>query len=311
MRSGVIEMPSEHKYDVAIVGGGPAGLSAALILGRSVRKVVVFDFDSTRNAPSKTAHGVFTRDGTSNRKLLEIARCQLAPYDVKIIEKEVKDIQREDKSFKIYSEEGPQVTSRKVIISTGVVDILPDIPGIEKYWGKTVVHCPYCHGWEFRNQPIAVLINRYTALNLASLINGWSDDLVLLSDGPADLEDEVQKKLDSNEISVIQEKITSLTGSDGKLDEIVLQNGKKLKRKALFIQPRQRFHSKLVKQLDLKLKDGRIDTNRFGETSIPGMYAAGDTAPNMQQVAIAAASGTEVGIAINHKLVEEDFNGIS
>lgn len=302
-------MSSTKTFDVAIVGGGPAGLSAALILGRSVRKVIVFERGPTRNAASKTAHGVFTRDGAPTTELLDIGHQQLSPYNVTVQEKEIVDIDKNNEGFELISPSGLQAISRKVILCTGVVDILPDIPGIRKFWGKSVVHCPYCHGWELRDEPIAALVNSHTILNFASLLKGWSDDLILLSNGPINIAKEIRRKIDANGIPVIQQKIAKLTGKDDRLENIIFKSGKELKRSGLFIHPRQKLRSKLIDRLDLELNaEGRINTNRFGETNISGIYAAGDAGPNMQQVTIAASTGAEVGIAINHKLVEEDFN---
>lgn len=296
-------------FDVAIVGGGPAGLSAALILGRSVRKVIVFERGPTRNSASKLAHGVFSRDGVPTAELLDIGHQQLSPYNITVEENEIVDIDKKNDGFELISPTGSRATSRKVILCTGVVDILPEIPGIRKFWGKSVVHCPYCHGWELRNEPIAALVNSRTIVNFASLLKGWSDDLILLSNGPIKINKETRRKIDANEIPVIQQKIARLAGKEDRLTKIIFKSGKELKRKGLFIHPHQRLRSKLIDRLDLELNsEGRINTNRFGETNIAGIYAAGDVGPNMQQVTIAASTGAEVGIAINHKLVEEDFN---
>lgn len=301
-------MAVNHDYDVAIIGGGPAGLSAALLLGRSVREVVIFDRGPTRNAPARSANGVFTRDGMPVSELLTVARKQLSPYDIAVQKKEITDIKKDNDGFEILSSSGPEATSRKVILCTGVVDQLPDIPGLKELWGKSVVHCPYCHGWEVRGKPIAALVNSHTIKPFASLLNGWSDDLFLLTNGPIDIYDDVQEKLQAHGIQVIEDHIEKLRGSDGGLEKIVFESGEELQRDALFINPGQRLRSKVIDNLELELNaEGRIHTNKFGETSIPGIYAAGDAGPNMQQVTVAASTGAEVAIAINHLLVEEDF----
>lgn len=302
-------MSIDQDFDVAIVGGGPAGLSAALILGRAVRKVIVFDQGAPRNAPSREAHSVFTRDGTPPPELLTTARQQLKPYDVTILDAEVSGIQKKDEGFELITTSDMQAAARKVILCTGRVDLMPDIPAIEQFWGKTVVHCPYCHGWELRDEPVAALVNRHSALNFASLLNGWSNDLVLLSNGLLDIDFNIREQIDAHGIPIIEDNIRKLAGSDGMLEEVVFENGKTLGRKALFIDPKQKLRSDLYRELDLEYdKDGDLKINRFGETSLPGMYVAGDAAPGMQQITIAAASGAEIAIGVNHKLLEEDFN---
>jgi thioredoxin reductase len=252
---------------------------------------------------------VFTRDGTPPSELLKVARRQLEPYDVTLRDQEITDIGEQDQRFELRSESGSEAIARKVVFASGMVDLMPEIPGIEQFWGKTVVHCPYCHGWEIRGEPLAALVNAKTALNFATLLRGWTDDLILLSDGAMEVEDENRNNLKARGIEIREDKIVELSGTDGHLKHIIFENGESIERKALFIEPRQRQQFDLHKKLGLEYDDeGNIKTNRFSETSRPGIYVAGDAGPNMQQITIAAASGAEVGIGINHKMLEEDFN---
>lgn len=301
-------MSVKQEFDVAIVGGGPAGLSAALILGRAVRSVVVFDQGNPRNAPARESHNVFSRDGIPPGELLAIAQQQLQPYDVTFEKTKVSDIQKLNYGFKLVSDSDLQVTARKVILCTGLADVMPNIPGVEQFWGKTVIHCPYCHGWEFRNKPIAALVNTHSILNFAALLSGWTNNLTLLSNGPVDIEPDVREKIDAHGFDIIEDRIKGFKGSNGMLEKVIFKNENAISKEAVFIDPPQKFRSGLYKKLNLKYEeDGELKTNRFGETSIPGIYVAGDAGPHMQQITIAAASGAEVAIGINHKLLDEDF----
>ena len=301
-------MNSIPQFDVAIIGGGPAGLSAALILGRAVRSVVVFDHGEPRNTPARMAQSVFTRDGTPPRELIETARHQLGPYGVTIWDVEITDLQHHSVGFELISSSGSEAVARKVILGTGLVDVMPEITGIDEFWGKSVVHCPYCHGWELRNQPIAALVNKKSVLSFASLLRGWSEDLVLLSNGPLHIDDEIRDLIRAHELNLVETEIEELAGTEGKLEKVVFRNGESIDRSALFIDPQQKLRSDLYQNLELDFNDdGNIKTNRFGETSISGVYVAGDAGPNMQQITIAAATGAEVAIGVNHKLSKEDF----
>ena len=300
-------------YDVVVVGGGSAGLSAALILGRARRSTLVLDAGSPRNAPSNAAHGVFTRDGTPPAELLRIGREQLRPYsDVETRAIGAKAIEAAGGEFQVETYDGEIFRARAVLLAHGVVDDLPELPGIEELWGKSVVHCPYCHGWEVRDQPLAYLANGEAALEFGSLLRVWSRDLVLCTNGPADLSSADRDRLTANGIEVFEQTIERLDGSDGELHRILFADGSSVKRRALFVRPPQRLSSPLAASLGCELTpSGSILVDQLGQTTVAGVYAAGDVMTPLQQVIRAAAAGAAAAAAINRYLANQDFERAS
>lgn len=295
-------------YDVVIIGGGPAGLSAALVLGRSCRRVLVLDAGNPRNAPSPAAHSMFTRDGDTPQELLRIGREQLRPYDVELRTAEVTDVVQEEAGFAATLADGSRVSARRVLLSTGVMDRLPEIEGVRELWGKAVLHCPYCHGWEVRNEPVAVYANGETALELAPLVLCWSRDVVLCTGGPAEFPTEERERLERNGIVVREERVIRLEGKDGHLERIVFEDGTALARSAMFLRTFPRQHSDLPEKLGCDFTSvGLVQVDSLGKTSVPGVYAAGDLALRIHQVVVAAADGAIAGIAINHDLMTADL----
>ncbi len=301
-------------YDVLIVGGGPAGLSAALILGRARRRVLVLDSGQPRNAPSPGAHSVFTRDGTPPRELLRLGREDLRPYDgVETRDAEVTDVVREeDGGFSALLADGSRTRGRRLLLASGMREKLPAIEGIQELWGTGVLHCPYCHGWEVRDMPLALYARGEFALHFAGVLRGWSHDLVVCSNGPSDLGEEDRQKLARYGIGLREEVIVRLEGhpegKDGSLERIVFADGSSLSCRALFVRLPQRQYSPFAERLGCNLTDRHqvaVDDN--GLTSVPGVYAAGDIARPMQQVMVAAVDGTVAGMAINYGLLMEEF----
>jgi thioredoxin reductase len=299
-----------NEFDVVIIGGGSAGLSAALVLGRSLRNVLVCDNGEPRNLPSHSMHSFLSRDGTNPIDFLRIARDQLKLYDtVKIRNIEVKQVNRNDKSlFDIELADSTRVTSRKILLSTGIIDELPRIQGFSELWGKAVLHCPYCHGWEVRDKPLAVYGRGQDGLSLALLISNWSDNLVLCSNGPVNLEEKDHKILASKHIEIYEQNIDRLEYSSvDKLERIVFVDGSSLKREAIFIRPTQRQRNSLSVQLECSMTEsGKIRIDEIGRTTVPGVYAAGDAVRTRQKVIMAASDGVNAAITINQDMVDED-----
>ena len=300
-----------HLFDAIIIGGGPAGLSAALSLGRSRRRVLVATAGPTRNAPADAAHNVFTRDGTPPAELVRIGREQLLPYDVIVREESAADAERTDDGFAVTFAGGDRVVSRGVVLATGVRDVLPDVPGLAELWGRGVFHCPYCHGWEVAGRPLAVYaqgLDRERTLHLCRLIRGWSDEVVLFTDGPADLSAEDRARVERSGIAVREERIERLVGSDGDLEAVVLEGGEAVARGGLLVSPNQELRSDLPHRLGCPLTaDGRVEARLGGRTAVPGVFVAGDIGPGMQSVVSAMASGALAGAMLNHDLLEEEF----
>jgi thioredoxin reductase len=297
-------------YDVIIVGGGPAGLSAALVLGRARRRVLVLDSGQPRNAPSPASHSLFTRDGTPPFELLRIGREQLQPYEkVDVRETQAVDAARDDDgAFSIALADGTRHRARRLILATGMLDKLPEIEGMRELWGTGVLHCPYCHGWEERDQPLALYARGEFAVEFAGTLRGWSHDLVICSNGPSGLGDEERAKLARYQIDLREEVIARLEGKDGALGRIVFEDGSAIERRALFVRFPQRQHSDLAERLGCELTDRhQVVIDAYYRTSVPGVYAAGDLARPMQQVVLAAADGAHAAIILNHALLAEEF----
>jgi thioredoxin reductase len=297
-------------YDVIIVGGGPAGLSAALILGRSRRKVIVLDAGRPRNATSHALHGFITRDGIDPGEFLEIARGQLAQYDtVEMRSAEVSVAVRNGDAFAVTEVNGETFKARKLLLATGVVDELPGIEGLRQLYGKSVFHCPYCDGWEVRDKPLAVYGNGENGLGLALELLLWSRDLVLCSDGPSKLTTDQLARLDQHNVILREEKIERLDGENGRLTQIVFRGGDKLPREAMFFSTGQQPASELAKSLGCQFTEqGCVATGDYEATSVPGVYAAGDASHMAQFVIVAAAEGAQAAVAINKELMKEDLD---
>jgi thioredoxin reductase len=303
-------MADHAKTDVIIVGAGPAGLSAALMLGRCRRSVVVFDNGKPRNAPSHALHGYLTRDGIPPAEFLTLAREEIKTYQtVQRRDEEVSAVEcRSDGGFLVTLASGEQLSTRKLLIATGVVDNLPDIPGFRELYGRSVFHCPYCDGWELRDQPLAIYGRGERGLGLALELTAWSRDLVLCTDGPSEIDPDDLGRLARNGIGVREERVTRLDVADGRLSRIAFDDGPPLSRGALFFSTGQYQRSDLLEQLGCQFNDkGTVRTGRHETTHLPGLFVAGDASRAVQWVVVAAAEGAEAAFAINTDLVKEDL----
>lgn len=302
-----------QQYDVVIIGGGPAGLSAALLLARARRRVLVCDSGSPRNAPAAASHNFFTRDGTPPLQLLQLGREQLQPYATVEFEAiAVTEARHNEKQFEIILADERRVSTRKILLATGLIDDLPAIPGIRELWGKSIAQCPYCHGWEVRDMPLAIIGNDPQLFEYARLIKGWTHDLVICTNGPSTLTESQHKALIANNIPIREDEIASLEGSNGQLEAILFANGERLSRHTIFMHVPQHQRSPLPQQLGCALTErGLIQVDAMGNTEVPGVYAVGDAAQPMQSIIAAAASGTIAASRINHELAIEDFDQIA
>ena len=296
--------------DVIIVGGGPAGLSAALVLGRCRRRVLICDTGHPRNAASHGLHGFLTRDGIEPAQFLRLAREQLRPYEtVELRQAEVTGARRLASGFEVTLNNGEVISSRKLLLATGVVDDVPSIEGLAELYGRSVFHCPYCDGWEMRDQSLAVYGRGENGLGLTLELLLWSRDLVLCTDGPAELSEDERQRLAHHEIRIREDRIRRLEGSDGALERIVFANGEPLTRSAMFFSTGQRQASDLAEKLGCKFTEqGCVDTGEYETTNVPGLYVAGDASRLVQFVIVAASEGAQAAVAINKELMKEDLN---
>jgi thioredoxin reductase len=297
---------SQRLFDVIIIGGGPAGLSAALILGRSLRDTIVFDAGKPRNMRSEAMHGFISRDGTNPIEFLRLGKEELKKYSVELVEALiVKACRFDDTSFEVQDSSGKVYYSRKILIATGLNDRLPDLPDIEKFYGTSVFHCPYCDGWEVRLKPLAVYAQNCGPGQSVALKN-WSDDITVLTDG-REPEEEEYEIYSLKGIRVFTDKIIKLEGSHGKLEYIMLENGKKIIASALFFNSDQFQKSDLGGQLGCSFTDkGVIDADDFQQSNIPDVYVAGDATRDMQLIIIAAAEGAKAGLIINRSFQKKE-----
>jgi thioredoxin reductase len=302
------EMP-RATYDCIIVGTGPAGLSAALMLGRCRRQVLVCDAGEPRNARSTSIHNYLTRDGSRPAEFLDLARKELGRYpSLEFRPVEVLDATRSLDGFRLVCADGHQVAARKLLLATGVVDELPDIEGLASLYGTSVHHCPYCDGWEWRDRPLAVYGAGEEGSALALGLTVWSKDLVLCTDGPSRLSPEEEATLGRLGIPIRQDRVLRLEGREGRLERIVFRGGESLLREALFVCAPQHQRSALARKLGCRFtQKGAVDTGTCEATDVPGLYVAGDASKEAQFVIVAAAEGVEAGRAINKALLKEEL----
>lgn len=300
------EKPLKDNYDVIVIGGGPAGLSAALILGRSVRSVLVCDSKQYRNLKAEYANGFLSRDHIEPEKLRSFARSDLGKYNIDIIFDRVLGISGRDKEFKVNLMSTKVIECKKIVLATGLSDILPDLEGLRDIFGKSAHLCPYCDGWESRDKFIAV--HGKNGADFAINLMNWSSKISLFTDGVI-LSFETLTDLSINGVKVYAEKIEKLISTDGQLEFIELKDGRKIPQEKLFLQldRGQVQKSSLAETIGLKVtKENGIEADESGKTSIPGIFVCGDASKDLLLSIVGAGEGARVGVEINKELLSED-----
>jgi thioredoxin reductase len=300
------------EVEVLVVGGGAAGLAAAVVLGRSRRRVLVVDAGEPRNAPAAGVHAFLTRDGTPPGELLALGREEAVRYGVDVRTGTATAAERVDAGFRVRLDGGDVVLARRLVVTTGLVDELPPVPGLAERWGSDVVHCPYCHGWEVRDRRIGVLATTAMALHQVSLFRQLSDRVVLLQHtGPAP-DEEHRATLRARGVDVVEGEVVAVDVRDDALAGVRLADGRTVALDALAIAPRFAARSALLASLGLAAvahpsgMGEHVPADPMGATDLPGVWVAGNVTDPMAQVIAAAAQGTRVGAVVNADLVLED-----
>ncbi|MBH1933522.1 NAD(P)/FAD-dependent oxidoreductase [Streptomyces sp. AV19] len=298
---------SKDTYDAVVIGGGAAGLNTALLLGRSRRKVAVVDGGKPRNAPAENMMGFLSRDGMNPAALLEVGRKEVAGYGVDLIDAQVENVEKGDgKGFVVQLAGGVALKARHVVVATGLRDELPEIPGVRERWGKDLLHCPYCHGYEVRDQAFGVLGTHPNAVNHALLLRQWSDDVVFFPH-TMEITAEDREKLAARRIRIAEGEVKWLVVEDDKLRGVELSEGRVVPREAVFVFPRMVANDALLTELGCDKDDmGWVVTDGAGRTSVPGVWAVGNVADPRAQVVTAAGQGSAAGFALNHDLLGDD-----
>ncbi|REK77057.1 NAD(P)/FAD-dependent oxidoreductase [Paenibacillus paeoniae] len=297
-------------WDVAIIGGGPAGLSAALVLGRALRSVIIIDEDNPRHAAARSSHGYLTRDGIAPSAFRELGRKDLQAYELVRIEKDTAiQAAREENHFHIATSSGKSYRSKYLIVAAGARDQLPPIPGIQDAYGISVFPCPYCDGWEHRGEPLAVIGSGQSVFDYARLIFNWSRDLMVFTDGASTLTLDQKTSLQQHGISLIEQPIKSFSNRDGQLVKIILEDGQEVDRRFAFLADTgARDATDIPSTLGVgREQDGQYETQEHGSTRIDGLYIIGDAKHYFTGLIGSASEGYEAGVAINKRLVEEDW----
>lgn len=302
-------MNTTTNFDVIIVGGSYAGLSAAMALGRSLRKVMIIDSGLPCNRQTPQSHNFITHDGERPAVIAEKARVQVLNYPtVSLHNGFAASGIKTDNDFIIKTLEGLDFKAKKLIFATGITDIMPNIKGFDQCWGISVIHCPYCHGYEFRNQKTAIMANGERALHLASLVHNLSNDVSIITSGKAEFTDEQRNKLHMHNISITEKKIQEVIHENGHLTNIVFEDGKTIELNALYAAVPFKQHSDIPATLGCELTEmGHIKTDPFQKTNIAGVFACGDNSSMMRSVSYAVATGGIAGAMVNKELVDEVF----
>ncbi|GAF65129.1 thioredoxin reductase [Bacillus sp. TS-2] len=296
--------------DCMIIGGGPAGLNAALVLGRARKKVLLFDDNQPRNAVVQESHGFITRDGISPKEFRSIAKTDISKYpSVQLREARIKEVIKEDNLFVVETEEGQHYHSRKLILATGLKDKLPTIDGIQALYGTSLFSCPFCDGWELRDKKLVVISESDHIHHYVKLIYNWSQDVVVCTNGKQLFDKEGKATLANKGIQLYEQEIEELVGENGYLEKVIFKNGVEINREGGFVTTDLVQATNIAEKLGVPLmSDGQLEVADFGRTNVEGLFIAGDSA-NMfsAQLIIAASTGSKSALAVVAELVNEDF----
>jgi len=296
-----------NEFDVVVIGGGAAGLSAALVLTRARRRVLVVDSAMPRNGPAARMQGFLSRDGLPPDELLAIGRSEVAAYGGEVVTDTVTGIVNGGASgFRVALRDDGSVAARRLLVATGLRDVIPEIPGLRERWARDVLHCPYCHGFEVKDQAIGVLGSSPETVRYAQIVRQWSDDVAYFVPAGALTADE-RRQLSARAIRIVEGTVRRVLVDDDRLCGLELDDGRTVRRDALFVAPRFLPNNELLIGLGCELdEDGWATTDDNGLTSIAGVWIVGNVANPRAQVITAAGEGSAAAIAMNADLVDED-----
>lgn len=302
-------MNNSKIFQVIIVGGSYAGLSAAMALGRSLRRVLIIDSGFPCNRQTSSSHNFLTQDGEKPNAIAEKARAQVLKYDtVQILQDIALGGEKTENGFIIITQSGKDFVAKKLIFATGIKDIMPDIKGFAECWGVSVVHCPYCHGYELRNMKTGIIANGEKGFHLAALVHNLTNNITILTTGKADFNSEQLDKLNKQNIKIVETKISELENKNGYLQNVVFEDDTKISFDAAYAGIPFIQHSNIPVSLGCELTEhGYIKVDDFQKTTIQGVYACGDNTNMMRSVANAVYRGNLSGAVVNGDLTNEQF----
>ncbi|WP_031527108.1 NAD(P)/FAD-dependent oxidoreductase [Dyadobacter crusticola] len=303
-------MHTNPDFDVVIVGGSYAGLSAAMSLGRARWKVAVIDSGKPCNAQTPHSHNFITHDGAEPAAISAAARVQVLSYPtIEWIEDLAVTATGQNNAFTVETGSGQRITTKKILFATGIKDLLPPTPGLAECWGISVIHCPFCHGYEYSDQKTGILVNGETTLDFARLIRNWTPDLAIFTNGPAAFDAHTKTTLEQMGVPVHEQPVDRIVHENGYLTHLAFQDGSTAALTALYHRPPFEQHCKIPETLGVELTaQGHIALDGSQKTTVPGIYAAGDNTTMMRSVANAVAAGSFAGARLSHELISEQYS---
>lgn len=302
-------MTDNKNFDVIIIGGSYSGLSAAMSLGRALRNVLIIDSGKPCNQQTPHSHNFLTQDGQTPKQISISAKEQVAKYDtIKFYNGLAVSGTKTEKGFEIKTNSGDTFSVKRLIFATGLKDIMPDIKGFAECWGISILHCPYCHGYEVRNTKTGLIGNGDIGFHLAQLISNWTKELTLFTNGKSTLTEEQTAKIKKHNIEIIETEIDSIEHNNGIVKNVVLKDNSKISVNAVYARPQFVQHSNIPVELGCELTEqGLIKVDTFQKTSVAGIYASGDNSNMARALAASVSSGTSAGAFLNNELIGEEF----
>lgn len=301
-------MKNKTIFDVIIVGGSYSGLAAAMALGRSLRNVLIIDSEKPCNSQTPHSHNFLTQDGKTPKEISEIARLQVQKYNTINFKKGIAvRASKEDFGFAVKTDFDEIFNAKKLIFATGLKDIFPTMEGFSECWGISILHCPYCHGYEVRNEETGIISNGEIGFEFARLISNWTKTLTIFTNGRSTFTKDQTEKLSRKSIQINEKEIVKVNHSEGKVESLEFADNSKVKVKAIYARPNFEQHCKIPEDLGCEITEqGLLKVDAFQKTTVKNVYACGDNSA-MRSLAVAVSTGTMAGVVVNKELIEEEF----